>query len=705
MIPATPPPPPALVDAVRRDAWVEVRSITSTLAPPLSPAVALVAARAARKSGDAAAAVEIVRAALPRAGELAAALRLEAGEAHLARKKDPWLAVGRLVDRGAPTAQRRAARELLRRAFNELPLPVVQAYRSRTLPRTLRRELDAALAVRAGDQAAAIRLLRATTAGPAAVSVARWLATRPGVSEQGRLLAAEALLTGGWWREADALLATTGKQATPALVTRLLFVRGRVAYRLGRFDDAIQRLDAALAAAPTAAERFAPAVQRARIFELRRDWPAAMEAWAIARTTGPAEIEGWDGEARLLVALGRGEEAVALLLRAPPSVLRTAGPRLAASLLAHREENRAAGLLLRLPSRVPTVRLLTVATELARGDREAAFSQGVELLSDRHAAAWREYVFDIVPDPLEDDASAVPPSRDPRVLAGVALLGGRVAARRAFAAALAADPAWAALLAGAALEPRTLAEPVEALLAVGLQADAARLYPHRFPSGTPQEMAWSAVRLASGGNGPAALAMGERLWAAAGAVPAELLPDALLPYVIPPQLVAGCMRAAAGGAANPGWLAALIRRESRFDATALSQAGAVGVAQIVPETARRLGSEPEELWDGERALGLAAAELSRLGRVFELRLDYAAAAYNAGDAVVHCWIELLSNPTAVLFATGIPYRETASYVAAVREGSALTRYLVGAGGDGVPLPPEATPPSGSTDGNSSGGLK
>jgi soluble lytic murein transglycosylase-like protein len=265
--------------------------------------------------------------------------------------------------------------------------------------------------------------------------------------------------------------------------------------------------------------------------------------------------------------------------------------------------------------------------------------------------------------------------RDVSKLAALAVRAGPEAARRALFAALATDPAWAPLLAGEAPDPVALSAPLGALVAVGLEPLAATLYPHRFPAGTPQERAWSAHNLAAWGNPTAALAAGEGLWRAAG-VPAVLLPDELLPHVLPNELVAPAVAAAHAAGTAPDLLVALLRRESRFDAQARSAAGALGIAQLVPETARRLGVDPEAAFAPDAALAAAATEVRRLTDAYGPRPFVVAAAYNAGDPVVASWLRWYrEDGLAALVPAAIPYRETADYTLAVAEGLALARRL------------------------------
>lgn len=94
---------------------------------------------------------------------------------------------------------------------------------------------------------------------------------------------------------------------------------------------------------------------------------------------------------------------------------------------------------------------------------------------------------------------------------------------------------------------------------------------------------------------------------------------------------------------------ALVRVESGFNPAAVSSAGARGLAQLMPDTARALGvaiDDPHENLDGGARYLLA--QIASFGS-----LDLALAAYNAG-------------PDAVRQYGGIPpYAETRAYVARV----------------------------------------
>jgi len=672
---APPPPDPALADAVRAGRWAEVRTLTNNTGQPLPPPLALVTARAARTLGEPTRALELVRAVLPRAGEMGAALRLEGAEAAITLDQDPFPYLAPLLSSSSPAAHRKAAAARLRAAFATLPLPTLRAMPRPTLPPTLRRELAVALAVRGEDEVGALHVLAERVNDEATLRAAQWLAGRTTLAPSTRLAVAEALLAGGAWREADDVVTALEPPPGPGMRFRWEFVCGRAAYRLGALVRAADAFDRALAAATFDEERFTAAVQRARLAELSGDLPAALPLFDLARSARPREVEGWDGALRVRVLLNRGGDAVELLKGCPTKVLRVAGPRLAATFLLRGDPVRARAVLARLPRRLPVVRALAVALFIHSGETEAARAEAAALLADRGAGPWREQVLALLPADA-DDAPPPPPTRDTASLARIATRLGAAQARMALASALATDPAWAPVLAGQYPEPAGWTGAAHDLAAVGLEREAAALYPHTFPSGSPAEQAWTARTLALWDNRPAALSAGERLWADLGAVPAVLLPEKLLPAIVPPELVAGCVTAAKMESVPASWLFAIIRQESRFDVAAYSAAGAIGVAQLMPEVARRLGATPDELTDESRALHLAAREVAGLKGRFGPRLAPVAAAYNAGETVVAGWLaEFGTEPDEMLLVAATPYRETATYTLAVREGAELARFL------------------------------
>jgi soluble lytic murein transglycosylase len=110
---------------------------------------------------------------------------------------------------------------------------------------------------------------------------------------------------------------------------------------------------------------------------------------------------------------------------------------------------------------------------------------------------------------------------------------------------------------------------------------------------------------------------------------------------------------------DPALLAAVIYRESKFDAQAESDSGAIGLMQLLPDTAKGIavhtgGSQFEvsDLWDPEINVRYGAFYLRRLLNKYG-SVSWALAAYNAGQANVDAWRES---------GEGIVFPETREYV-------------------------------------------
>ncbi len=84
----------------------------------------------------------------------------------------------------------------------------------------------------------------------------------------------------------------------------------------------------------------------------------------------------------------------------------------------------------------------------------------------------------------------------------------------------------------------------------------------------------------------------------------------------------------------PSLAMAVAKAESDFDAAAESSAGARGVMQIMPRTARDLyGVAPDELWDARLNVQLGIDYLESLIRRYHGRWEIALSHYNGGSAV------------------------------------------------------------------------
>ncbi len=120
---------------------------------------------------------------------------------------------------------------------------------------------------------------------------------------------------------------------------------------------------------------------------------------------------------------------------------------------------------------------------------------------------------------------------------------------------------------------------------------------------------------------------------------------------------------------DPLLVYALIRRESRYQEQSESSAGALGLIQILPETALWLaekeGMEPvleEELKDPAVNIHLGCAYLAWLEEHFAGNLPVVLAAYNAGHGRVGQWLEDGVWDGRAETIEDIPFEETRRYV-------------------------------------------
>lgn len=114
---------------------------------------------------------------------------------------------------------------------------------------------------------------------------------------------------------------------------------------------------------------------------------------------------------------------------------------------------------------------------------------------------------------------------------------------------------------------------------------------------------------------------------------------------------------------------ALIRQESAFTSDARSSAGAMGLMQLMPRTAKQLTpgtgiriKNRMQLIDIDTNLKLGMKHLGKVMKRFNNNPVLALAAYNAGEARVKRWIPGNKRVEADLWAETIPFKETRNYI-------------------------------------------
>lgn len=123
---------------------------------------------------------------------------------------------------------------------------------------------------------------------------------------------------------------------------------------------------------------------------------------------------------------------------------------------------------------------------------------------------------------------------------------------------------------------------------------------------------------------------------------------------------------------NSSWVYAITRQESGFMTDARSHAGALGLMQLMPatarETARRYSiplANTHAVLDPERNIALGTAYLSQLYGQFQGNRVLASAAYNAGPGRVRQWTRDMPALPSDIWIETIPFDETRNYVQSV----------------------------------------
>jgi soluble lytic murein transglycosylase len=135
---------------------------------------------------------------------------------------------------------------------------------------------------------------------------------------------------------------------------------------------------------------------------------------------------------------------------------------------------------------------------------------------------------------------------------------------------------------------------------------------------------------------------------------------------------------------DPALVAAVIYAESRFDAGARSPHGAVGLMQVLPETAAQIAREtggvafvPADLADPAVNIRYGCYYLRAVLDQFGGDRVAAIAAYNAGAGAVGQWEAAARADGHALRVGDIPYAETRAYVRSVLQARGIYRETYG----------------------------
>ena len=152
-------------------------------------------------------------------------------------------------------------------------------------------------------------------------------------------------------------------------------------------------------------------------------------------------------------------------------------------------------------------------------------------------------------------------------------------------------------------------------------------------------------------------------------LPVDSVPLAYWALVFPRPYWSELTADASARGLDPYLVAALIRQESEFNPGAVSRANAYGLMQLLPSVGKSLAKQQgekhfstNELLEPNENLRLGTADLRKSIDRFNGQIEYALAAYNAGDTPVRQWIAENDYKDVPEWVESIPYTETREYV-------------------------------------------
>lgn len=165
-------------------------------------------------------------------------------------------------------------------------------------------------------------------------------------------------------------------------------------------------------------------------------------------------------------------------------------------------------------------------------------------------------------------------------------------------------------------------------------------------------------------------------------LPVSEVPSVYWPLVLPRPYWQQLSADAESQNLDPYLVTALIRQESEFNPGAVSRANAYGLMQMLPSTGKAMAKKEgerhfsaNELFDPSENLRLGTVYLRQNIDHYGGQVEYALAAYNAGDGPVRQWIASGDYKDIPEWVESIPYSETRDYVQAIMRNREVYRAV------------------------------
>jgi soluble lytic murein transglycosylase len=137
---------------------------------------------------------------------------------------------------------------------------------------------------------------------------------------------------------------------------------------------------------------------------------------------------------------------------------------------------------------------------------------------------------------------------------------------------------------------------------------------------------------------------------------------------------------------DPHLVASLIRQESEFNPAAISRANAMGLMQLLPTVGKGMAKEmkikhfsPDQLLVADTNLRLGTRYFRHIVDHYDGQVEYALAAYNAGEDRVNDWRKNGNFADVEEFVESIPFTETREYVQAIMRNAVIYKLLYSKG--------------------------
>jgi soluble lytic murein transglycosylase len=165
-------------------------------------------------------------------------------------------------------------------------------------------------------------------------------------------------------------------------------------------------------------------------------------------------------------------------------------------------------------------------------------------------------------------------------------------------------------------------------------------------------------------------------------LPMAQVPDVYWHLLFPQPYWTELVADAGSNGVDPYLVASLIRQESEFNTSAVSPANAYGLMQLLPSVGKSMAKkhaikrfDARQLLNPSVNLALGTANLKQVLDRFGGQVEYALAAYNAGDTPVRQWLSSNDYKDVPEFVESIPYTETRDYVQAILRNREMYRAL------------------------------